>query len=77
MTDWQPIKKAPKDRSIIIGWFRPAGHGLLSTEWNTRCAWWDKEEKAWTDWAVESFSYEEVQHYNPTHWMPLPEPPKG
>jgi hypothetical protein len=73
---WLPIKTAPKNADrLLIGWFTPSGHGLLSSEWNTRCAWWDKSEKAWTDNAVDSWGYEEVQKYKPTHWMNVPAAP--
>lgn len=76
LSEWLPIKTAPKDGdAILIGWFTPSGHGLLSSEWNIRCAWWDKTEKGWTDNAVNSWGYEEVQIYKPSHWMNVPAPP--
>lgn len=78
---WQPIKTAPKDGTRIM-FYDPMSSGLV----HAGC--WDAKFKsefvgdelvyigAWTDFAVESFSYEEYAEYNPTHWMPLPMAPK-
>lgn len=68
MTEWQPIETAPKDADIQLG-----GPGWV------RHGYWDKYEKvhgAWTSGRVSSWGYEEVELLDPTHWMPLPEPPK-
>lgn len=71
--DWQPIATAPCDGSpVLIGWRDDAG------AWTERRAWWiaaDPSETGWTDGAVQSWGYEEVQVYQPTHWMPLPAAP--
>jgi hypothetical protein len=61
---WQPIETAPKDRRIIV--FRPHGTDYIP--------------KVGEDyWSVElgncwAHSNSSVQ---PTHWMPLPDPPAG
>lgn len=75
---WFPIKSAKKSPDpIFVGWWD-------GQTWTERRAWWDKEFEylgddtyrgAWTDDAVKSFGYEEVQEYNPTHWRQLPQPP--
>lgn len=80
--EWQPIETAPKDGSRIL-FYDSMSSGLIFA------GWWDEkfdlkyeegsdEETyigAWTDDAVESFSYEETCSYEPTHWKPLPRPP--
>lgn len=86
MREWQPIETAPKDGSrVLVAWV-DRGNG----EWHQRCVWWGKKfdisgydesneltlwRSEWTDGCVESFGYEEVRAYEPTHWMPLPAPP--
>lgn len=81
---WQPIDTAPKDGSrVLIGWFDAL------RKWKVRAAYWDThfntvwdyeenmpiEMPAWTDGAIESFASERITSYEPTHWMPLPQPP--
>ncbi len=69
MTDWQPIETAPRDGTKIIAW-RPAV-GVADTmyyaeyEGLTGGAW---------HWADDG----DAPHVErqPTHWMPLPPPPK-
>ena len=60
---WQPIETAPRDGRRF----------LLSTkhasEWQGMfVAYWNKSEEEW---------FFTPEHYvgNPTHWMPLPQPP--
>lgn len=87
MTAWQPIETAPKDTSRIllwasdcgdhgkypeirIGWFEGMGYGTM----------WVNDE-LWFGWvSVETrddgYGSEENIYLSPTHWMPLPEPPK-
>lgn len=81
---WRDISTAPKDGTgVLIAWLDRDG------EWQTRLAWWEREfqiadvddddntvwKSAWTDNRVQSFGYEEIWEYDPTHWMPLPDPP--
>lgn len=75
MTEWQPIETAPKDGTAIIyrGKYTTAG----------ACRWWTEQDladaecgspedycAAWYD------ADDEDSEVVPTHWMPLPEPPK-
>lgn len=76
---WRDIASAPKDGTRV----------LIVENGEVYAAWWHAEFElvrneetdegeyvgAWTDNAVKSFGYEEVQSYDPTHWMPLPAPP--
>ena len=65
MMEWQPIETAPKDGSKV----------LLTDGDRTEIAhWWGKaQEGFWEVWTCEPF-YEDFKQ--PTHWMPLPQPPK-
>ena len=72
---WQPIETAPKDGQYVLV-FDPESR-------RSRVCQWDREFEygrsgyigAWTDRPVLSFGCEECKSYQPTHWMPLPEPP--
>lgn len=65
--DWQPIKTAPYEIDILI----------YSENYNPeyQIAWWcfRDEEKIWQGHADDGEVIEDIE---PTHWMPLPEPPK-
>jgi len=75
MNEWQPIETAPKDERILL--YRPT-----SPEWwRVIGGMYDSDEYAkkpkpyWTvdNWALGKL---EQRQNAPTHWMPLPEPPK-
>ena len=65
MTDWKTIDSAPKDGTLIL-LFEP-GNKSIPDDVGFVCAGiWDAE-----NW------YDGVSGYpEPTHWMPLPSPPK-
>jgi hypothetical protein len=77
MSEWQLIETAPKDGTLII----------LFPNW--RIAWWESGDEQWMYDAVsvEFDNGRPVINENsrkgfycryakdPTHWMPLPEPP--
>jgi Protein of unknown function (DUF551) len=74
MSDWQPIETAPKDGTSILVYGRPNDiDGLVYFRGpSTHSAAWDEIDDAfcltggtWTGPFIE-----------PTHWMPLPEPPQ-
>ena len=66
MSDWQPIETAPKDGTKIIAFDHHAG--VVIVRWRMR---WPETGCEW----IEATG-EEYENYRPTHWMPLPEPPK-
>ena len=72
--EWQPIETAPKDGTEI----------LLTDGAFTHCGrWYDKNNPKYP-WKFLDFTYRwkdelngwQDNKYGPTHWMPLPEPPK-
>lgn len=78
---WQPIETAPKDgTAVFLCWAIDSdGNRIDWTEDMTTAgvfvqaaSWWDNE-----GWVVYCSMIREPRlHFEPTHWMPLPEPPK-
>lgn len=73
MSDWQPIETAPKDgNSILLG---TAGAPAVWTGYFRQerspgmMRWTDNQIYRWT-----RDGYMDL-NWNPTHWMPLPDPP--
>lgn len=67
MSEWQPIETAPKDGRHIIGWF-----GDSDEKYAESVFWFDVAgRQAWL-WTRDC----DEPELPPTHWMPLPEPPK-
>jgi hypothetical protein len=71
--DWQPIETAPKDGAEFQAWVDYRGRGI----WEPRCRYddngafqiWQRVDYDCEGWDTDSYAF-------PTHWMPLPEPPK-
>ena len=80
---WRPIESAPKDKLILISLRRK--HGTRVT---VRACWYGENELENPDYIETEYApsgwYEssaESEHCDalngePTHWMPLPQPPK-
>ena len=66
--EWQPISTAPKDGTHIIAFRTSKPDHIESMYW----AEYDEGGGAW-HWSYDGDSPTQNQ---PTHWMPLPEPPK-
>jgi hypothetical protein len=70
VSDWQPIETAPKDGEWLFlagksGYVHRPGF-MLAGRWNIYRGYWEgTEDNALDDYGIM-----------PTHWMPLPEPPK-
>lgn len=64
---WQPIDTAPKDGTRILAWVkgRPLDDNRCIVEW--------VEVAGEGQWAISDNKWFRL---HPTHWMPLPEPPK-
>ena len=66
--EWQPIETAPKDGSLImigrLGWAMPA-------------RWRFYETLGSGYWVFSNNQHIKKTDSQPTHWMPLPEPPNA
>lgn len=67
MAEWQPIETAPIERGQD-GQLGVCVAERWGTRWAFHHAWWDDQMEAWTDISSDKI-------LEPTHWMPLPEPP--
>ncbi len=68
---WQPIETAPKDGTTIL--LNYSGMKAI------RLGWWDDDrfaKKPHPFFAWPNCSKASARGNPPTHWMPLPEPPK-
>ena len=65
--DWQPIETAPKDEWILIATPQHDA-GMTTSMWDSEVEWWmiddGKNPELW------------LRGDAPTHWKPLPQPPK-
>ena len=69
MSDWQPIETAPKDGKLFLGYFGESDDfGIVSRHDPGGLARNPKHH--YECWVVSG------SPVKPTHWMPLPEPPK-
>lgn len=82
-TGWMPIESAPKDKVLLLGYFNESG------KWRTvRGEWFCQEEiddqwefpengsPGWYETCVNADEPPNCWPIEPTHWMPLPTPPK-
>jgi hypothetical protein len=72
--EWQPIETAPKEgvsRIDLYGVVGKKGKRVPNCYWHRKAGQWmtDCHDK-------DGFSFLRLP-FKPTHWMPLPEPPKG
>jgi hypothetical protein len=64
LIEWQPIETAPKDGTLILVW-RAA---VLDRVAHHGIDMWSDKSQAW---------WSSLPSQQPTHWMPLPEPPRN
>lgn len=78
-SDWRPIESAPKDGRELLGWYpyhaaHPPGGGVYVMRW------YDDRHAAKPIGFFEASGWvwgrRDNRQRQPTHWMPLPEPPK-
>lgn len=69
-TDWQPIETAPKDGTEILLYFR-FGHIENGSFVKDRLGYGQ-----WNTFYRTHCSSRWETPYEPSHWMPLPTPPK-
>lgn len=72
MTEWQDISTAPKDVLVLV--HQPGNMG----KWfkTVFCAVQVTDDKWWSNGVGHRPVYKEMLDPLPTHWMPLPLPPK-
>lgn len=79
MSDWQPIDTAPKDGTVILLAGGTWGDDELADAPRVMAARWYKTNRGnycWNACEAEA-GYSIFPYKNPTHWMPLPEPPEN
>ena len=82
MSEWQPIETAPSDETVILGNFRNAclltgaPHVWTATYVTKWCDLAGAHVEAHARWNECSFAATN-ENGEPTHWMPLPEPPEA
>lgn len=64
---WQPIETAPKDGTAILIWQPDKKKGLSQDDNRYAIGYWRVAEGGWGN--------RNSAEVNPSHWMPLPEPP--
>jgi hypothetical protein len=86
---WQPIETAPKDGTYVLVFRMDCGVTPIVhvAFYNSEKDWGEfgfmtgetKEDYiGWWSYTRSSVTQEKLDdHWTPTHWMPLPEPPKG
>ena len=74
MTEWQPIETAPKDGTVLIGKI-PNGNLDFNNEIKWVSGWCALYKMEWGGMKKEIWLKLNDEH-QPTHWMPLPKPPK-
>ncbi len=84
MTEWQDIETAPRDGTEILVWRSDAGVFLARyTSMDVFLTAGELEDYDDADIYIEDWFYADFvqggrldKSEAPTHWMPLPEPPK-
>jgi hypothetical protein len=74
MTGWQPIKTAPKDKPILV--LLKYSHVMMAG-FNIMTFQWEIVGYSRSDGLRKKCLEKDVFEKQFTHWMPLPEPPKG
>jgi len=79
MSEWQPIETAPRDGTEILlcRAYDAAGKTIKPLGIFAQVAAWWADESDEGEWVVYcSMVREPTLHFEPTHWMPLPDPPQ-
>lgn len=73
---WQPIETAPKDGSVFLAWFPWYGGNVEKCRWDTQRfakrpnPYFAPDSERW-------LGVRPARENQPTHWMPLPDPPNA
>jgi hypothetical protein len=71
MSEWQPIKTAPRDREILVCDIESGWRFVASWHEYDGCGHRGPDGHWMSNACVDGYT-----EMDPTHWMPLPEPPK-
>ena len=70
---WQPIDTAPKDRCVLLYGVTCPGEVMVQfRKPKVFSGYWSRLDESWTT----DGSHWDGPFVDPTHWMPLPDPPK-
>jgi len=72
MSDWRLIKTAPKMKTLLLfAWTEMVDEPSHLRNWRMGTGFWHRgyEEWEWEGRILKPYDWQ------PTHWMPLPEPP--
>lgn len=73
MSEWKPIETAPKDAAVLLfGKTAPEERMVICSKPVVFSGYWSRLDESW----CASGSHWDGPFFEPTHWMPLPEPPK-
>ena len=70
MSEWQPIETAPKDGTKVLLWQA----GNPSGEWPFMASW--ETSRSHPNGGIWAIYIEGQALRDPTHWMPIQEPPE-
>ena len=73
MTEWRPIETAPKDGTFIL---LAGPSGYITTPIRVSVGRYDPERRPYSPWQTHSDDDFTDDGEEPTHWMPLPNPPE-
>ena len=82
MNQWQPIETAPKDgQTLLLGYFNKCNRwrtvrGQYFSQEQINAEWDEPGVPGWYETAENADDPPSCWGINPTHWMPLPEPPQ-
>lgn len=76
--EWRPIETAPKDGTdVLVMYMHIQTQCVFNAFYACEEDGWDASEAGW--WSYEHSEVGRIKledWMTPTHWMPLPEPPK-
>ena len=72
---WQPIETAPRDGTRFLAYEPTYGVGSCFWQMIVTGSYADEVETV-RGWRLNGMMFRERDIDQPTHWMPLPEPPK-
>lgn len=81
MQQWQPIETAPKDGTKILGWNQQLGQReTFMDKYTDGSPGYKKHKESGGPIDIGWYWFDPIHNWastwKPTHWMPLPEPPK-